>query len=93
MDSIEESIPAFSMWKMFNKTIIPALLNMEYTDASLQKLRKIIKTQEFLSIFVYRHDPALPIKENEDISYYYETFMRWLLGRLFYLLTDEKLTK
>lgn len=92
-NSIEECIPAFSMWKMFNDTIIPTLSKMEYSESSLQKLASIVKTKEFLKIVVYNHEPTLTFKEYQHILNKYKIFTLWLLGRFFYFLSCEKLTR
>ncbi|KAF5293803.1 hypothetical protein FQA39_LY03288 [Lamprigera yunnana] len=93
MNSIEEDIPAFPMWEMLNKTIIPALLNMEYSDVSLEKLTNIIKTSEFPSIFVYTQNVPMPAEEYEKKKRIYKAFTVWLLGQFFHLLSCDNLSK
>ncbi|KAK4874516.1 hypothetical protein RN001_013876 [Aquatica leii] len=93
MENVEENIPAFPMWKMFNKTVIPALLNMEYSDIDLQTLTNIIKTTEFSNIFVYARDLNTPLEDYERKSKNYKAFTVWLLGRFLYLLSCDNLLK
>lgn len=92
MPAIEDQIPAFSMWKMFNDTI-PALFNLEHCEDNVERLGNIIKSDEFSNIFVYSHNPNLTMQECESLSSKYKSFTVWLLGRFFYLLSSEKLAR
>lgn len=92
MATIEEQIPAFSMWKMFNDTI-PALFNLDNVEGQIERLGKIIKSDEFSNIFVYSYNPNITSIECEFISNKYKSFTVWLLGRFFYLLSSEKFVR
>lgn len=92
MSGIEEMIPAFSMWKMFNETI-PALFKMENCESNVEKLVKIIKSEEFSNIFVCNYETTWTFEKYEAISNKYKSFTVWLLGRFFYLLSYEKLCR
>lgn len=92
MTTVEETIPAFSMWKMFNDTI-PALFKLENCEGNVERLGNIIKSDEFSNIFVYNHNPSLSMEEYESVSGKYKSFTMWLLGRFFYLLSCEKLVR
>lgn len=92
MPTIEDKIPAFSMWKMFNDTI-PALFSLEHCEDNVERLGNIIKSDQFSNIFVYSHNPSLTIDECESISGKYKSFTVWLLGRFFYLLSFENLIR
>lgn len=92
MATIEETDPAFSMWKMFNDTI-PALFKLENCEGNVERLGNIIKSDEFLNIFVYNHNPLHTMEENESISSKYKSFTVWLLGRFFCFLSSEKLAR
>lgn len=92
MTAIEEAVPAFSMWKMFNDTL-PALFKQENCEGSVEKLGNIIKSDAFSNIFVYNYNASVTMEEYESISTKYKSFTVWLLGRFFYLLSSEKLAR
>lgn len=93
MSSLEERIPAFSMWKMFNDTV-PALCRMEeHPEPNVKRLANIINSEEFSNIFVYNNTHSLGLEEYTTISRMYKAFTEWLLGRFFYLLSYEKLSR
>lgn len=92
MSAIEDQIPAFSMWKMFNDTI-PALFELDNCEDNVERLGNIIKSDEFSNIFVYNHNPNLSMAESEFLLSKYKSFTVWLLGRFFYLLSSEKLAR
>lgn len=92
MTTIEDKIPAFPMWKMFNDTI-PALFKLENCESNVERLGNIIKSDEFSNIFEYNHNANLTMEEYESISSKYKSFTVWLLGRFFYLLSVEKLVR
>lgn len=93
MPSLEERIPAFAMWKMFNDTV-PALSKMEeHPEGNVKKLANIINSEEFSGIFVYNNTQSLEPEEYIAISHMYKSFTEWLLGRFFYLLSYEKLSR
>lgn len=92
MDNIEERIPAFTTWKMFNDTI-PALINSDCCENSLVKLINIVNHKEFSNlVFVYNRDSGISFDEYEEMSKMYKAFTMWLLGRLYYFLSSSKLT-
>lgn len=92
MSLVENTIPAFSTWKMFNDTI-PALFKMENSEINFERLGKILKSDEFSNIFVYKHQPTLTMEEYESVADKYKSFTAWLLGRFFYLLSAEKVAR
>jgi hypothetical protein len=87
-----EEIPAFSIWETFNETI-PALMSTKPSEKSLEHLAKIIKSGDFSNIFVYNRDPAISFDDYERVANKYKSFTTWFLGRFFYLLSCEKLSK
>ncbi|KAB0793869.1 hypothetical protein PPYR_13489 [Photinus pyralis] len=88
-----ENIDAFPMWEVFNKQIIPALLDMAFSDATLQRLTSVIKTTEFLKIIAYTRDPSTSWEEYQKKTLQYKAFTIWLLERCFYLLTCDNFAK
>ncbi|KAK5640945.1 hypothetical protein RI129_009492 [Pyrocoelia pectoralis] len=88
-----ENIEAFPMWEVFNTQIIPGLLDMAFSDDSLQKLTSIIKTTEFLQIVSYTRDPSVSWDEYQKKILQYKAFTIWLLERFFYLLTCDHFAK
>lgn len=89
MENIEEVIPTFSMWKSFNET----LTNTKYNESNVKKLANVINTEEFSNILLYNHNPTLTFEQNNEINDKYKAFTVWLLGRVFYLLSNEKLAR
>ncbi|XP_017770441.1 PREDICTED: serine/threonine-protein kinase atr-like [Nicrophorus vespilloides] len=85
-------IPAFSMWKMFNDTI-PVMLKMESSESSLNMLTNILAMPEFSRIFLFNTNSSLTFQQHKEMSGKYKAFAVWLLGRFFYLLSLEKLSR
>lgn len=77
------------MWKSFNET----LTNTKYNESNVKKLANVINTEEFSNILLYNHNPALTFEQHNEINDKYKAFTLWLLDRLFYLLSNEKLTR
>lgn len=90
--NLESKIPAFSMWKMFNDTI-PALFEIEFSEACVERLTNIVKSEEFSNIFVFNDNSELSLMEYESIARKYDAFTVWLVGKFFYLLQCDKLSR
>lgn len=86
---VEDKIPAFNMWKMFCETI-PILFQIENCEANIVKLGTIIKSHDFSNIFQYSYEPKITREEREAIRSKYKSFIVWLLGQFFYMLSVEK---
>lgn len=85
MTSVEEEIPAFSMWKIFYDTM--KLLEMDQSEGRIEDLANIINTQKLTSIFVYSADGSIPYDKYNSMCQKYKAFTIWLLGKFFYLST------
>ncbi|XP_057666885.1 serine/threonine-protein kinase ATR-like [Diorhabda carinulata] len=93
MSSLEEKIPAFSMWKMFNDTV-PVIIKAECWEASIRKLASIIQSKEYSNIlFIYNKEYNVTNEQYQEIQEKYKAFTVWLLGQFFYLLGNEKFSK
>ncbi|KAJ8944482.1 hypothetical protein NQ314_009466 [Rhamnusium bicolor] len=92
MSTIEENIPAFSMWKMFNDTV-PVLMKGDCSETSVRRLASIIQSKEFSNIFIFSKDPLLTFQEYHKIEQKYKAFTTWLLGQFFYLLGHDRFSK
>ncbi|RZC32904.1 serine/threonine-protein kinase ATR, partial [Asbolus verrucosus] len=90
--SLTDEIPAFSIWETFSETI-PALMSTRPSEKSVEHLAKIIKSGDFSNIFVYNRDSSQSFKSHQKITDKYKCFTTWFLGRFFYLLSCEKLSK
>ncbi|CAH1116639.1 unnamed protein product [Phaedon cochleariae] len=92
MAGVEEEIPAFSMWKMFNDTIA-VLIRGDCSESSVKRLAAIIQSKECSNIFICIKDANVTFQQYQQISEKYKAFTTWLLGQFFYLLGCERFSK
>ncbi|XP_072378347.1 serine/threonine-protein kinase ATR [Diabrotica undecimpunctata] len=93
MTTLEETIPAFSMWKMFNETI-PAIIKAECWEPSIRRLASIIQSKEYSNIlFICAKEVNVTFEQYQEIQKKYKGFTIWLLGQFFYLLGYDKFCK
>ncbi|KAJ8979822.1 hypothetical protein NQ317_002087, partial [Molorchus minor] len=92
MSTMEENIPAFPMWKMFNDTVI-VLIKGDYSEIGIKKLANIIQSKEYSNLFNCCKDPEVGFEQYQEIGEKYKAFTTWLLGQFFFLLGNERISK
>lgn len=87
-DNSSENIPCAFMWQVFHNTIMSMFKNIDSAENNLRILvNTILTSKEFEETLV----PKQYGGERPTVDRQYEEFTVWLLGRLFYLLSCEKL--